>query len=58
MIARPLPSMPIRNGRPKWTFILAHVKNLEQAYIIGNFEMFQHEMADHQGEYGQMPQRI
>ncbi len=28
------------------TIYLAHVKNLEQAYFIGNFEMFQHEMAD------------
>jgi XXXCH domain-containing protein len=25
---------------------LNHVKNLEQAFIVGNYEMFQHELAD------------
>ncbi len=35
---------------PEWQaemdIYLSHVKNLEQAYTISNFEMFQHEMAD------------
>jgi XXXCH domain-containing protein len=39
-----------RQADPEWQaemdIYLGHVKNLEQAFIIGNFEMFQHEMAD------------
>jgi XXXCH domain-containing protein len=39
-----------RHIEPEWQgemdIYLSHVKNLEQAYSIGNFEMFQHEMAD------------
>jgi XXXCH domain-containing protein len=35
---------------PEWQaemdIYLGHIRNLEQAYGIGNFEMFQHEMAD------------
>ena len=35
---------------PEWqaemAIYLGHVKNLEQAYKLGNLEMFQHEMAD------------
>jgi XXXCH domain-containing protein len=35
---------------PEWqaemAIYLSHVKNLEQAYKLGNLEMFQHEMAD------------
>jgi XXXCH domain-containing protein len=35
---------------PDWqaemAIFLSHVKNLEQAYTIGNLEMFQHELAD------------
>jgi XXXCH domain-containing protein len=35
---------------PEWQaemdIYLSHVKNLEQAFTIGNFDMFQHEMAD------------
>ena len=40
----------VQHTDPEWQaeieIYLAHVKNLEQAYRIGNFEMFQHEMAD------------
>jgi XXXCH domain-containing protein len=39
-----------RQADPDWqaemVIYLDHVKNLEQAFSIGNFEMFQHEMAD------------
>ena len=40
----------VQHIEPEWQaemdIYLSHVKNLEQAYTISNFEMFEHEMAD------------
>jgi XXXCH domain-containing protein len=40
----------VQHIEPEWQaemdIYLGHVKNLEQAYTISNFEMFEHELAD------------